>query len=158
MSLIANGELAATNAMLIGDDDFFPMIDVGRVRDFVRADGSVTDERFTQIVAEEILDVQYILEPLVDKVRHINDLAKLTDLSKRTIEGKSDVEVWYFSAVANGVGAKIVEKYRNYDSTAKVFEAGKGAELDAIADDYRRNKMWALAKLQGRNQTVVELI
>ncbi|MFA9487183.1 MULTISPECIES: head completion/stabilization protein [unclassified Moraxella] len=149
MSFIANGDLS-TALSDIGGGEFFPLISVADVRDFVRVDGSVTDVRLHQLVLEEVLDVQRLLTLLMAKAE------RLTDLSTVFIDGKNAFEVWYFSAIANGVGAKVCEKYRNYDSTNKGSE--KAMELSATIDEYRRNKMWALAQMQGRNQTVVELI
>ncbi|MFA9487161.1 MULTISPECIES: head completion/stabilization protein [unclassified Moraxella] len=149
MSLIANGELSTALSQIDGGE-FFPSVSVADVRDFVRVDGSVTDARLHQIILEETLDVMRLLDPLTKKA------GRLTDLSTVFIDGKNAFEVWYFSAVANGVGAKVCEKYRNYDSTNKGND--KAAELSATIDEYRRNKMWALAQMQGRNQTVVELI
>lgn len=149
MSLVANGDLTAQSAD-ISSDDFFPAINIAQVRDFVRVDTSVTDVRLTQIVYEEILDVQRLLASLTTQADH------LIELSSSKIDGKSAYEVWYFSAVANGVGAKVCEKYRNYDSTNKGGD--KAAEMSRTIDEYRRIKMWALAQLQNRNQTVVALI
>ena len=149
MSLIANGDLPVQSAD-ISSDDFFPVVSIAQVRDFVRVDTSVTDARLAQIVYEEILDVQRLLASLTTQADH------LIDLSSSKIDGKSAYEVWYFSAIANGVGAKVTEKYRNYDSTNKGGD--KAAEMSHTIDEYRRNKMWALAQLQNRNQTVVALI
>ncbi|WFF38044.1 head completion/stabilization protein [Moraxella nasibovis] len=149
MSLIANGELSTALSQIDGGE-FFPSVSVSEVRDFVRVDGSVTDFRLHQIILEETLDVMRLLDPLTKKA------GRLTDLSTAVIDGRNAFEVWYFSAIANGVGAKVCEKYRNYDSTNKGSD--KAAELSATIDEYRRNKMWAIAQMQGRNQTVVELI
>lgn len=149
MSLIANGDLSTALSDIDGGE-FFPLISVTDVRDFVRVDGSVTDVRLQQLILEEVLDVQRLLTPLMTKAQ------RLTDLSTVVIDGRNAFEIWYFSAVANGAGAKVCEKYRNYDSTNKGSD--KAVELSATIDEYRRNKMWALAQLQGRNQTVVELI
>lgn len=149
MSLIANGDLS-TALSDIGGGEFFPPISMADVRGFVRADGSVTDVRLHQFVLEEVLDVQRLLMPLMAKAQ------RLIDLSTAYIDGRPSHEIWYFSAVANGVGAKVCEKYRNYDSTNKGND--KAEEQSATIDEYRRNKMWATAQMLGRNQTVVELI
>ena len=153
MSFIANGNLPViplAELEIVPSSGFFPVISLGHVRDFIRVDDSVTDARLSQLVMEETLDVMRLLEPLTTKAE------TLLELSTRTVYGKPEMLIWYFSAVANGVGAKVCEKYRNYDSTNKGSD--KALELSATIDEYRRNKMWALAQMQGRNQTVVELI
>ncbi|WII94717.1 head completion/stabilization protein [Moraxella haemolytica] len=149
MSLIAGGDLSTALSDISGGE-FFPSISVADVRDFVRIDGSVTDFRLQQLILEEVLDVQRLLMPLVGQAQ------RLTDLSTVRLDGRPSHEIWYFSAIANGVGAKVCEKYRNYDTTNKGYD--KAYELSATIDEYRRNKMWAIAQMQGRNQTVVELI
>lgn len=152
MSLIANGRPPRPDEIgdVVQSVDFFPVVDIEAVRDFVRIDGSVTDSRLSQIVMEETLDVMRLLEPLTHKA------SSLDELSDVTVNGQPAMRVWYFSAIANGVGAKLCEKYRNYDTTNKGHD--KAVELSATIDEYRRNKMWAIAQMQGRNQTVVELI
>ena len=153
MGFIANGNLPAmppAELEIVASPEFFPVVSMQAVRDFVRVDESVTDNRLAQLVKEETLDVMRLLEPLTAKA------ATLAELSKRHINGEPEMVIWYFSAIANGVGAKVCEKYRNYDSTNKGSD--KAAEVSATIDEYRRNKMWALAQMQGRNQTVVELI
>ncbi|OAV00212.1 MULTISPECIES: head completion/stabilization protein [Moraxella] len=137
MSLIANGKIENTTVVIA--DKLFPPLSVKRVRDFLRTDSSVTDTRLMQLIGEELLDVQHIL---------------LSRLDKFTLSEAQ--EVWYFSAVANGVGAKVCEIYRNYDSTNK--GDARARDMSATIDEYRRNKQWALSKLIGRNQTVAELI
>ncbi|WP_323842962.1 head completion/stabilization protein [Moraxella sp. Pampa] len=149
MGLIANGELS-TALSPITAGEFFPSVSVAEVRDFVRVDASVTDFRLHQLVLEEVLDVQRLLVSLTTKAQ------RLADLSTVVIDGKNAMQVWYFSAIANGVGAKVCEKYRNYDSTNKGHD--KAVALSATIDEYRRNKMWAIAQIQGKNQTVVALI
>lgn len=153
MSFIANGNLPVmppAELEIVASPEFFPVLSLSRVRDFIRIDDSVTDARLSQLVMEETLDVMRLLEPLTTKAD------TLAELSTRTVNGEPEMLIWYFSAIANGVGAKVCEKYRNYDSTNKGSD--KALELSATIDEYRRNKMWALAQMQGRNQTVVELI
>lgn len=72
------------------------------------------------------------------------------------INGEKDTEILYFSAVSNGVYARLVELYTGYDSTNS--GAKKSELLEQGADDYRRNKHWAIQQLLGKNHTIVELI
>jgi hypothetical protein len=149
MSFVANGNTTPSN-IRISNGEFFPVISLDDIRDFVRIDGAVTDVRLRQLVLEEIIDTNRLLASLVMKAD------TLADLATSIIDGKPDTEVLYFSAVSNGVAAKVNENYRNYDSTNSGNKKAEHAFL--TVDDYRRNKMWAIQQLKGENHSVVELI
>lgn len=149
MSFVANGNTTPSN-ISISNGEFFPVISLDDIRDFVRIDGAVTDVRLRQLVLEEIIDVNRLLASLVMKAD------TLVDLATSIIDGKPDTEVLYFSAVSNGVAAKVNENYRNYDSTNSGNKKAEHAFL--TVEDYRRNKMWAIQQLKGENHSVVELI
>ena len=149
MSFVANGNTTPSN-IRISNGEFFPVISLDDIRDFVRIDGAVTDVRLRQLVLEEIIDVNRLLASLVMKAD------TLVDLATSIIDGKPDTEVLYFSAVSNGVAAKVNENYRNYDSTNSGNKKAEHAFL--TVEDFRRNKMWAIQQLKGENHSVVELI
>ena len=149
MGFVANGSTTLSN-INITSGTFFPSISLDQIRDVVRIDGVVTDARLRQLVLEEIIDTNRLLASLVMKAD------TLADLAISIIDGKPDTEVLYFSAVSNGVAAKVNENYRNYDSTNS---GNKKAELAFLTvEDYRRNKMWAIQQIKGENHSVVELI
>lgn len=149
MGFVANGSTTLSN-INITSGTFFPSISLDQIRDVVRIDGAVTDARLRQLVLEEIIDTNRLLASLVMKAD------TLADLAISIIDGKPDTEVLYFSAVSNGVAAKVNENYRNYDSTNS---GNKKAELAFLTvEDYRRNKMWAIQQIKGENHSVVELI
>ena len=82
----------------------------------------MTDVRLQQLTREEVIDVNRLLANLVMKAE------KLVDLAVNEIDGKADTEVLYFSAVSNGVAAKVNEIYRNYDST----NSGEKIRIDGL--------------------------
>lgn len=149
MSFIANGNATPSN-IKISNGAFFPSVSLDDIRDFVRIDGSVTDVRLRQLVVEEMIDVNRLLAGLV-----LSDKT-LAELALNTIDNKPETEILYFSAVSNGVAAKITEKYVGYDATNSGVK--KAEMMDCSIDDYRRNKHWAIQQLKGENHTVVELI
>ncbi|WP_151710690.1 head completion/stabilization protein [Acinetobacter brisouii] len=149
MGFVANGNTTPSN-INITSGTFFPSVSLDQIRDFVRIDGAVTDVRLRQLVLEEMIDVNRLLASLVMKAD------KLSDLSSSTIDDKPDTDVLYFSAVSNGVAAKVVEKYAGYDATNSGVK--KAEFMECSIDDYRRNKMWAIQQLKGENHSVVELI
>lgn len=62
----------------------------------------------------------------------------------------------YLRAVYAAVQCELVERYRDYDTTAK---GDKRADaMDPRADEARRDLRWALTDLQGACRVTVELI
>ncbi|MDW5429190.1 head completion/stabilization protein, partial [Acinetobacter baumannii] len=106
-----------------------PSISLDQIRDVVRIDGAVTDARLRQLVLEEIIDTNRLLASLVMKAD------TLVDLSTSMIDGEPDTEVLYFSAISNGVAAKVNENYRTYDSTNSGNKKAEHAFL--TVEDYR---------------------
>lgn len=149
MGFVANGnptpqyEKISTNA-------FFPDVSINDIRDIVKIDGSVTDARLKQAIFEEIIDVNRLLVSLIQPDTN------LTQLSKNKVNEKTDTEILYFSAISNGVAAKVCEKYRGYDSTNTGNK--RADDLTLTIDEYRRNKHWAIQQLLKQNQTTIELI
>ena len=149
MSFVAN-HAPFTQDTLISSGEFFPSISLDEVRQTLRIDGTVTDVRLKQLIFEEMIDVNRLLLSLTRKAQ------SLCELSKDTINGKKDTDILYFSAVSNGVYARLIELYIGYDSTNSGIK--KSELLSQSADDYRRNKHWAIHQLLGKNHTVVALI
>ncbi|MBK0062627.1 MULTISPECIES: head completion/stabilization protein [unclassified Acinetobacter] len=149
MSFVASGNTTPSH-ITINSTEFFPSISLDEIRDIVRIDGAVTDARLKQATLEEIIDVNRLLIGLVSTA------SSLAELATTHVDGTSDTEILYFSAVSNGVAAKVNEKYRSYDTSAT---GNKNAdELTPTIDEYRRNKHWAIKQLLGESHTTVELI
>lgn len=149
MGFVANGNPTPQHEK-ISTNAFFPDVSINDIRDIVKIDGSVTDARLKQAIFEEILDVNRLLVSLVQPDTN------LTQLSKNKVNEKTDTEILYFSAISNGVAAKVCEKYRGYDSTNTGNK--RADDLTLTIDEYRRNKHWAIQQLLKQNQTTIELI
>ncbi|MFX6133653.1 head completion/stabilization protein [Acinetobacter baumannii] len=149
MGFVANGNNTPSQ-IEIKSDPFYPTVALDRIREIVRIDGAVTNERLKQTIIEEVIDINRSLIRLKDQA------SKLSDLSKLQVNDLPETDYLYLSAIANGVAAKVNENYRNYDSSDSGVKKAKEAEC--TVDDYRRNKQWAIQQLLGENHTVVELI
>lgn len=149
MGFVANGNPTPQHEK-ISTNAFFPDVSINDIRDIVKIDGSVTDARLKQAIFEEIIDVNRLLVSLVQPDTN------LTQLSKNKVNEKTDTEILYFSAISNGVAAKVFEKYRGYDSTNTGNK--RADDLTLTIDEYRRNKHWAIQQLLKQNQTTIELI
>ncbi|OTG61245.1 head completion protein [Acinetobacter sp. ANC 4204] len=149
MGFVANGNYTPSQIQ-IKSDPFYPIIVLDQIREIVRIDSAVTNERLKQAIVEEVLDTNRLLVSLKAKA------GALSELSTTQINDQPDTDFLYLSAVANGVAAKVNENYRNYDSSNS--GAKKAEQVECTVDDYRRNKQWAIQHLLGENHTVVELI
>ena len=149
MGFVANGNITPSQ-IVIKSDPFFPQIALDDIREKIRIDGSVTNERLKQNIIEEVIDVNRLLKVLKSKA------SQLSDLSEGEVDDLPETDYLYFSAVSNGVAAKVNEKYRSYDSSNAGLRNLEDSSL--TIDEYRRNKQWAIQQLLGENHTVVELI
>ncbi|ENU70469.1 hypothetical protein F918_02888 [Acinetobacter baumannii NIPH 601] len=149
MGFSANGNTTPSN-ITISSTDFFPSISLDEIRSFVRIDGAVSDARLKQVTLEEIIDVNRLLNKLVSSA------SSLAELATAKVDGKPDTEILYFSAISNGVAAKVNEQYRSYDTSTAGNKNAK--ELTPTIDECRRNKQWAIKQLLGQSHTTVELI
>ncbi|TCB81641.1 head completion/stabilization protein [Acinetobacter sp. ANC 4173] len=134
----------------IGNDGFFPNLQLNLIRESVRLDGSVSNARLKDAAIAAILEINDQLRSLKLKAATLNELAT------STIDGKPNTELLYLRAVHSAIAADINEKYRSYDSTS---DGQKRAEqLAPTIDDHRRNLRWAIRDLLGTSRCTVELI
>jgi hypothetical protein len=153
MSLIAAG--GTTEPVIITNAAFFPDLNLQELRDSMRLDGTVTDER-----------AQHALEAgMFDANRSLADYMKSQkDLGFDSLENVPDAD-WqpsgtnvrlYLRAVWCLAKANLIERYRDYDSTGK--GEARAEAMDLTGDDLRRDAAWALSDIRGANRTTVELI
>ena len=150
MGFVANGNNTPSQ-ITISSDAFYPQIALDAIRETVRIDGTVTNERLNQIAIEEVIDVNRLLISL-----KMPEAQTLAHYSVGNINDRPSTDYLYLSAVANGVAAKVNEKYRSYDSSNSGNK--RADDLTPSIDEYRRNKYWAIQQMLGNNHAVVELI
>lgn len=151
--LIANGT-RSNEDVVITSEPFFPSISSKAVREALRFDGSITDQRLIPAIEAGIIEVNEQLESLTLKV---NSLAEMST-KKITTNGveKPITEVIYLRAIAAAVGAELNEKYRSYDTTNNGGQ--KADELTPTIDDYRRDLRFAIRDLKKLRRLNVELV
>lgn len=151
--LIANGN-RNNEDVVISSEAFFPEISSNAIREKLRFDGSVTNQRLIPAIESAIIEVNDQLKSLTSKA------AKLAELSTKTIttDGitKPIAEVLYFRAVAAAVGAELTEKYRAYDTNNNGGQ--KADDLTPTIDDYRRDLRFAIRDLKKIRRLNVELV
>lgn len=141
--LIANGNRNIED-VVITSDPFFSSISSKAIREALRFDSSVTDQRLIPAIESAIIEVNDQLESLPLKA------ASLAEISPKKITTggveKPISEVLYFRAVAAAVGAELTEKYRAYDTNNNGGQ--KADDLIPTIDDYRRDLRFAIRDLK----------
>jgi hypothetical protein len=158
MSFIATGSTTATDtpsANTVTNDGFFPDIELGKLREAMRLDGTVTVERLRDAVINAIVGLNAELRTL--KAMHVDaGVDILADAPGDTIGGEKVALSRYRTAVYRTARADLTERYRAFDATKSgLTEADKN---DCSIDDDRREARWAVRDLLGRPRVTVELI
>mgnify|MGYP001575245195 FL=1 len=151
--LIANGN-RNNEEVVITSDSFFPGISSKAIREALRFDGSVTDQRLIPAIESAIIEVNDQLESLTSKAASLAEISPKT-ITTRGVE-KPITEVLYFRAVAAAVGAELTEKYRAYDTNNNGGQ--KADDLTPTIDDYRRDLRFAIRDLKKIRRLNVELV
>ncbi|CAJ0819114.1 hypothetical protein LMG19087_03657 [Ralstonia wenshanensis] len=139
----------------IGNDGFFPDIDVDQAYAAMRLDGTVTPQRLRASLVEAVISVNAELEAW--KVAQVSfGRSTLADVPAPKIDGQSAHLHRYYRAVLCMAVAWLIERYRTIDATAT---GDRKAEAENLAvDDLRRDARWAISDLMGVARTTVELI
>lgn len=156
MSFIATEPTTAppTEATTVANDGFFPNIDLQELRGAVRLDGTVTDDRLRNAVAEAIISVNDELATW----KAAQQLAGVTSLDQLEpkIGGEAVQLRRYLTAIYRTVKADLNEQFRNFDATRSGVEAAD--KLLQMVEDERRAARWAIRDFLGLPRTTVELI
>ncbi|KAF3999233.1 head completion/stabilization protein [Glaciimonas immobilis] len=143
---------------VVHNDGWFPDIDLHHMRDAMRLDGTVTTPRLIQAVAEAILHVNAELDAWQDAQLDDGYIA-LEAVPAKKVNQESRLVIHYRRAVYSTAKADLMEKYRDYDSTASSLSNKKATDnLDIGPGEQRRNAHWAIADILQRHHLTVELI
>lgn len=134
---------------------FWPEIDPVKIRDDQRIDNTVTPERLRAVLIESAITT---IEALADwKAAQIAaGNTALDTIAAEPIDGTSLLVHRFLRAVGCWAKALLIERYRDYDATAK-GDRNADQLVDTISD-CRRDYHNAIADIAGRPRTTVELI
>ena len=143
---------------IVENDGWFPDITLAEMRDAMRLDGTVTDARLVQAVVDAILQVNRELAGWQSQ-HAAAGITMLADVPASKINRESRLLAQYRRAVYSTAKADLIERYRDYDTTASSASDKKSMEwLDEAPGAQRRNAQWAIADMVGRTHLTVELI
>jgi|JI8StandDraft_1071087.scaffolds.fasta_scaffold124722_1 hypothetical protein len=139
----------------IHNNGFFPSIDTD---DFVKTqklDATFSPDRVTFALTLAITDANRALMAW-QVIKEAAGYVELGDVPAVSVNNESTLITLYKQAVFSFAKANLLEKYRDYDTTN---QGGKKADiLEPNIDIHRRDARWAIADLQNKPRTVVELI
>lgn len=137
---------------VITNNGFFPDLYLLAVRNAMRIDGTVTNERLKRAVIDAIATVNKDLKPF----RLAQQAQSLADCDDERINGESVLVHHYKQAVFSLATALLYEHYRSFDSTKDGHD--KSTELQHTAGDLRRDYHFAVREIRGENGLISELI
>lgn len=154
MSFIAvPGE--TTEDTIITNGNFWPDINLSKVRDTVRLDGTVTDDRLQHATIAAIIDINRDLKPFRDK-QLTAGYARLQDVPAEQVAEVSELVSLYLRAVYCRLKANLMERYADYDSTAKGLN--NASEQNETITDLYRDARFAVRDILGTTHVTVDLI
>jgi len=139
----------------ISNDGWFPDIDLNKLRDAMRLDGTVTHERLVDAVTEAIAYTNAQLGTWQAQ-QVAAGYASLADVPASQVNQESAKLGHYRSAVYRWAQADLTERYRDFDSTKSGH--AHADQLDPTVEDHRRAAHWAISDIVGRQRNTVELI
>lgn len=156
MTFLANqSPPAAASEPPIENDGWFPDVDPASVRAQARLDGTVTPPRLRAALLHAMADVNRELTEW-RVTQQAAGVPSLEDLPGAELGGQKVWLVYYQQAIVSHVQCSLIESYRDFDTTGSGDAKADG--LEARIDSHRRDLRWAIAALQARPRTIVELI
>lgn len=153
MSFIATATSAVPST--ITNSPFWPDFNLATLRDAMRLDGTVTNARLEHAVINAALQVNIDLK-LWRLAQQSSGHAHLEQVPAEQINGQSIFLQLYLRAVYCLTKANLIERYSDFDSTAKGLKAGE--ELHDSVNDLRRDARFAIRDILGESHVTVELI
>jgi len=154
----AGGQVAVPDAGSVENDGFYPDIVLQDMRDSMRLDGTVTAPRLIEAIVAAIMHVNAELRDW-KRQQIAAGFAALAAVPADRVNRESELVAHYRRAVYCTAKADLIERYRDYDSTASSLSDKKTMEaLDNAPGEQRRNAHWAIADILGRPHVTVELI
>lgn len=137
------------------NNGFFPNIQLIEIRNAMRIDGTVTNERLKHSAIEAMQTVNRDLKAyrLNAQKEEKNTLAE-TD--EETINGESELVYLYKRAVFCLTTANLYERYRSFDSTREGDQ--KADQLIDTAGDLKRDYHFAVRDILGGHRMIAELV
>ncbi len=147
----APAELANT----IQNNDWFPDMNLRHLRDTMRLDGTITEQRLINAVIATVAQVNTELACWQSEQQQAG-YQNLSTVPAAQVNGESMRMIAYRRAIYHLVKADLIEQYRNFDSTHSGMQQAESLEI--TIDNDRRAARWAIRDIQNLSHATVELI
>lgn len=137
------------------NDGWFPDLTLSGIRHSIRTDGTVTDQRLRDSVLYAMGHVNQQLAAW-KLARQAEGAQNLGDVEGGNLGGGSRLALLYRRAVCASASADVMERYRNFDSTASAER--RALDNDPSIAEQMRNARWAVRDILGQPHATVELI
>jgi len=154
-SFVVTVPAAAQAEAAITSSAFWPDVEPDKIRAAQRIDTTITIERLREALIDAIASVNTELSAW--RIAQIaSGHAILSDVPAEEVDNTSINIHRYLRAVGCMAKASLIERTRDYDTTA----AGNKQtdQLETPIDDLRRDARWAISDILGIGRTTVELI
>lgn len=152
---LADIEAPPQHEAIVVNDGFWPDVDPARVREEARIPGNITAERLRAAILAAIMTVGVDVQGYA-AVQIATGHTTLASVPAPQLDGKSVQVLRYFRAVALYTKAELIERHRDFDTTAA--GGGQADELTPSIGELRRDAQHAVRDLLGKSRTVVDLI
>jgi len=139
----------------IPNDGFFPSVDPADVRNTIRINGTVTEERLVESIRDAIAAINRELSAWRN-TQVDQGYATLDAVPAAQVGNISVLLQHYCRAVYQLTNADLIERYRDFDTTAAGEKSAQ--DLDSAIEESRRNARWAVLDILGLPHLTVELI
>jgi hypothetical protein len=120
-----------------------------------KLDGVINDDRLLFALTLAISQTNSELVDWQIKQQGMGYLS-VDDVPSEQTNNTSRLVILYKQAVFSFAKASLLEKYRDFDTTA--LGNKKAENLEPNIDVYRRDARWAISDIQGKKRSTVELI
>lgn len=155
MSFVTTSPPAPQADTEIASSAFWPVIDPAKIREAQRIDSTITAERLRGALIEAIAGVNVELAAW-RIARQAEGAGSLADVTADEVDDESIHVHRYRRAVGCLAKANLLERYRDYDTTARGDRKADAQETPI--DDLRRDARWAISDILGVGRSTVELI
>lgn len=145
---------------VIGDEviinnGFFPDIQLSEIRNAMRIDGTVTNERLKHSALDAMQTVNRDLKDFRLKAQ-TQGKSRLSLCDEEQLNDESELVYLYKRAVFCLTTANLYERYRSFDSTREGDQ--KADQLIDTAGDLKRDYHFAVRDILGGNRMIAELV
>lgn len=146
---------SATQTTTLENAGFFPALDLSDFRETMRVDNVATAERALHALRAAMMETNRRLAKWMNAQLQAG-VERLENAEAAPGQPQDEKEQLYIRAVYSLAKANLVERYRDYDSTAKA--QGRADHLEENIDDLRRDAAWAINDISNTARTTVDLI